>query len=159
MTEQKKTLGLLKNKKSQKKHFQCCTLARYVANHVSCHSPITMTKQKKTLGLIKKQKNRRKNTSNVANLPGMSPTMSLVIGIIIGSFTAMILIVIIVLKVTFMSSYLVKSSLVSLNKQKSLWNNNLFLLLLQWNCCLFFVSFFTKKHKKVCGCLFCTVVC
>ena len=30
---------------------------------------------------------------------GMSPTMSLVIGIIIGSFTAMILIVIIVLKV------------------------------------------------------------
>lgn len=37
MTEQKKTLGLLKNKKSQKKHFQCCTLARYVANHVSCH--------------------------------------------------------------------------------------------------------------------------
>ena len=35
-------------------------------------------------------------------LSGMSATMSLVIGIIIGSFTAMILIVIIVLKVTLL---------------------------------------------------------
>ena len=38
-------------------------------------------------------------TSKMESERGMSPTMSLVIGIIIGSFTAMILIVIIVLKV------------------------------------------------------------
>merc|ERR1712203_1082820 len=38
-------------------------------------------------------------TSKMESERGMSPTMSLVIGIIIGSFTVMILIVIIVLKV------------------------------------------------------------
>ena len=38
-------------------------------------------------------------TSKTESERGMSPTMSLVIGIIIGSFTAMFLIVIIVLKV------------------------------------------------------------
>ena len=39
------------------------------------------------------------DTSKTESERGMSPTMSLVIGIIIGSFTAMFLIVIIVLKV------------------------------------------------------------
>ena len=40
---------------------QSCTLARYVANHVPFHSPITMTKQKKDTGAPKKtKKNHRK---------------------------------------------------------------------------------------------------
>jgi len=63
-----------------------------------------------------KDKEQEEERQKMESERSMSPTMSLVIGIIIGSFTAMILIVIIVLK---------------------------------WNCCLFFVSFFTKKHKKV----------
>ena len=56
--------------------------------------------------MIKKVKNENKKevgdeeeTSKTESERGMSPTMSLVIGIIIGSFTAMFLIVIIVLKV------------------------------------------------------------
>ena len=91
MIKQNKTLhGLLKNTKNKITEktlsdcdvsgvLQCCKVARYVANHVSFHSPITMTEQKKTLGLLKNKKNHRKNTSNVVHLPGMSPTMSLVI--------------------------------------------------------------------------------
>ena len=56
--------------------------------------------------MVKKVKNENKKevgdeeeTSKTESERGMSPTMSLVIGIIIGSFTAMFLIVIIVLKV------------------------------------------------------------
>ena len=48
----------------------------------------------------------KNKTRTDLSLSGMSPTMSLVIGIIIGSFTAMILIVIIVLKVSCSQMFL-----------------------------------------------------
>ena len=57
--------------------------------------------QKKTQSILYRKVGQKMKDSQNVNFSGMSPTMSLVIGIIIGSFTAMILIVIIVLKVIF----------------------------------------------------------